>query len=123
MIASAVVGSIDKAATIAYEQAGLIASTGFFQLRPRIMSTEYLLVLVRSRCVQMQFQHQTTGGILSAVPDSRLKHVQVPNLPEAIREKISEFVIHSHDAERESVRLVEQAKTRVEQLIEEAARG
>lgn len=123
VIASAVVGSIDKVAIITNEQDGFIASSGFFHLRPRTVSAEYLLMLVRSKCVQMQFQQQATGGILSAVPDSRLKHVLVPKLADAVKEQITELVMQSHEAKRQSDNLLEQAKTRVEQLIEEAVQS
>lgn len=120
VIASAVIGSIDKAAIISDEQACFIALTGFFHLRPRTVSSAYLLMLVRSQCVRMQFQQQATGGILSAVPDSRLKHVIIPRLPEPIQQDIAGLVMDSHAAKRESDKLLEQAKARVEKLIEEA---
>ena len=77
-------------------------------------------MLVRSKCVRMQFQQQSTGGILSAVPDSRLKHVIIPKLPQSLQSEITELVKLSHSAKRQSQKLLEQAKTRVEQLIEEA---
>jgi hypothetical protein len=70
----------------------------------------------------MQFQQQSTGGILSAVPDSRLKNVIVPKLPERLQQEITELVIQSHEANKKSQELLDQAKTRVEQLIEEAVR-
>lgn len=120
VIASAVVGSVDKAAIISDEQDGFIASTGFFHLRPRTVTPEYLLMLVRSQCVRMQFQQQATGGILSAVPDSRLKRVIVPKIPESIRQEITGLVAESHAAKRKSDGLLEEAKIRVEQLIGEA---
>lgn len=123
IIASAVVGSIDKAAVISDEQDGFIASTGFFHLRPRTVSSEYLLMAVRSKVVRLQFQQQATGGILSAVPDSRLKHVIVPKLPVAIQQKIGDLVAASHQAKRKSDELLEQAKTRVERFIEEAVKS
>jgi len=122
VIASAVVGSIDKSALIDYAQNNYIASTGFFHFRPIKVSPEYLLMLVRSKCVCMQFQQQSTGGILSAVPDSRLKNVIVPKLPERLQQKITTLVIQSHEAKKKSQKLLHQAKTRVEQLIEEAVR-
>jgi type I restriction enzyme S subunit len=120
VIASAVVGSIDKAAIISGEQDYFIASTGFFHLRPSTVPSEYLLMLVRSLCVRMQFQQEATGGILSAVPDSRLKYVIVPKLPGPVQQKIARLIMDSHAAKRESITLLDQAKIRVEQLIEEA---
>lgn len=123
VIASAVVGSVDKAAIIAKGQDDYLASTGFFHLRSKGVVPEYLLMLVRSQCVRMQFQQQSTGGILSAVPDSRLKHVIIPKLPVATQEEIASLVAQSHSAKRKSNDLLEKAKTRVEQLIEEAVQS
>lgn len=120
VIASAVVGSVDKVALISPDEDGYIASTGFFHFRPKTVSPEYLLMLVRSRCVSMQFQQQATGGILSAVPDGRLKYVIVPRFPQKLQDKVTDLVVQAHQAKRESDALLEQAKARVEQLIEEA---
>lgn len=120
VIASAVVGSVDKVALISPAEDGYIASTGFFHFRPKTVSPEYLLMLVRSRCVSMQFQQQATGGILSAVPDGRLKYVIVPRFPQKLQDRITDLVAQAHQAKRESDALLERAKARVEQLIEEA---
>lgn len=120
VIASAVVGSVDKVALISSGEDGYIASTGFFHFRPKTVSPEYLLMLVRSRCVSMQFQQQATGGILSAVPDGRLKYVIVPRFPQKLQDKVTDLVAQAHQAKRESDALLEKAKARVEQLIEEA---
>lgn len=120
VIASAVVGSVDKVALISTGEDDYIASTGFFHFRPKTVSPEYLLMLVRSRCVSMQFQQQATGGILSAVPDGRLKYVIVPRFPQKLQDKVTDLVAQAHQAKRKSDALLEKAKARVEQLIEEA---
>lgn len=120
VIASAVVGSVDKVALISPAEDGYIASTGFFHFRPKTVSPEFLLMLVRSRCVSMQFQQQATGGILSAVPDGRLKYVIVPRFPQKLQDMVTDLVAQAHQAKRESDALLEKAKDRVEQLIEEA---
>ena len=123
IVASAVVGSIDKTAIISDDQNDYIASTGFFHLRPTSVASEYLLMLVRSQCVQMQFQQESTGGILSAVSDSRLKHVKIPKLPQAIQDHIVILIKGAHLKKKESIKLLDQAKSRVEQLIEEAVQA
>ena len=119
VIASSVVGSVEKSALITDED-GYLASTGFFHFRPKNISSEFLLVLVRSVFVRMQLQQQATGGILSAVPDQRLRHVIVPKIPKALQAEITSLVRQAHKARKESKRLLEQAKHRVEALIEEA---
>lgn len=120
IIASAVVGSVDKAALVDETSNEHLASTGFFHFRPLTVSSEYLLIMVKSLLVTTQLQQESTGGILSAVPDHRLKYVIVPRIPEAIQRQISVLVKNSHTAKRESENLLKEAKKRVEDLIEEA---
>jgi hypothetical protein len=120
VIASAVVGSVDKAALVDKENSDCLASTGFFHFRPLTVSPEYLLILVRSLLVTTQLQQESTGGILSAVPDYRLKYVIVPRIPETIQKQISILVSNSHKAKHESEKLLDEAKRRVEDLLEEA---
>jgi hypothetical protein len=123
VIASSVVGSLDKSALIEGRHSGSLASTGFFHFRPTTLSPEYLLVLLRSQCVTMQLQQASTGGILSSVPDSRLRHIIVPILPDALQGEIGELVAQAHSAKRESERLLAEAKTSIEQSIEEVIKS
>jgi restriction endonuclease S subunit len=119
VIASAVVGSVDKAALVNLTHEGYLASTVFFHFRPKNgIHSEFLLMLVRSKCVTMQLQQESTGGILSAVPDERLKNVVVPVIDEKLQNRIAELVAESHKNYYESQQLLEQAKRRVEELIE-----
>ncbi len=119
IIASAVVGSVDKAALISESEEGYLASTGFFHFRSDPYSPEYLLILLRSPIMTEQLVQQATGGILSAVPDSNLKHIILPILPDNIQKEITDLVQKSHSCFRESRQLLEQAKRRVEELIEQ----
>lgn len=118
IIASAVVGSIDKAGIVDETKVGALASTGFFHFRTKGYSPYYLLLLIRSKVVQMQLLQEATGGILSAVPDNKLKNIIVPNVEESVQNELSELVKASHKAKEESDQLLEQAKKRVENLIE-----
>jgi len=119
IIASAVVGSVDKAALISESEEGYLASTGFFHFRSDQYSPEYLLILLRSPIMTEQLIQQATGGILSAVPESNLKHIILPILPDNIQKEITDLVQKSHSCFRESRQLLEQAKRRVEELIEQ----
>lgn len=120
VIASSVVGSVDKSAVIEEPYDNSLASTGFFHFRPVSVSPQYLLILLRSKLVTMQLQQEATGGILSAVPDSRLRYIIVPDVPIEIQIAIGNLVIEAHQAKRDAEKLLEQAKNRVEQMIEEA---
>jgi len=122
VLASSVVGSIDKSAVIGKDQEGFIASTGFFHLRPKDVSTEFLLMLMRSTIVQMQLRQQATGGILSGVPDSRVKYIIVPKVNRDLQKEITAKVRAAHKKHKESLELLAAAKARVEELIESAVK-
>jgi restriction endonuclease S subunit len=121
ILASSVVGSIDKSAIVSEKEDGFLASTGFFQFRSSYYSPEYLLLLVRSKLVREQLMQESTGGILSAVPDINLNNIIIPKIPLALQDEITRLVSESHIANRESLRLLDQAKTEVETIIELAA--
>jgi len=57
---------------------------------------------------------------LSAVPDQRLRNVIIPNIDLSIQNKIAALVCQSHKNFNQSKQLLEQAKRRVEELIEQA---
>ena len=59
-------------------------------------------------------------GIIS-LPDDYLSKIPIPHFPEDLCLELTKLVKESMMAKRESKRLLEEAKTRVEQLIEEAA--
>jgi type I restriction enzyme S subunit len=121
VIASSVVGSVDKAGLVSDTENEFIASNGFFQFRSSYYSSEFLLLIVKSNIVKEQFQQQSTGGILSAVPDQNLKHILIPKISFEIQNKITDLVKQSHKYIKQSQQLLADAKARVEQLIEEAA--
>ena len=118
IIASAVVGSIDKAGIVDETHGGGLASTGFFHFRSKGCSPYYLLLLVRSKALKMQLLQEATGGILSAVSDNNLKNIILPDVKESVQNELHELVKASHTAKKESDQLLEQAKKIVEDYIE-----
>lgn len=119
VIASSVEGSLDKVALVSEEYDGAIGSTGFFVLRPRTVSSGYLLALIKSIIVREQMHCEASGTILSAVPAKSLKNIIVPNIPPEKQDEISALVQQSHTARREAKNLLEKAKRAVETAIEE----
>ena len=118
IIASAVVGSVDKAGIVDESMEGALASTGFFHFRTKGSSPYYLLLLLRSNIIRMQLLQEATGGILSAVPDQKLRNIIVPKIPSTIQDELHSLVHDSHQAKRESETLLVKAKKRIEDLIE-----
>lgn len=122
VIISSVEGSLEKAALVDREQEGYLASTGFFQLRSEKIFPEVLLVLAKSFVMQMQLQRQAAGTILSAVPKEAINSFLIPFLPGEIQQKIADLVHQSHEARKKSKQLLDEAKRKVEEMIEKRER-
>lgn len=118
VILSSVEGSLEKVALVRKEQEGYLASNGFFQFRSKDILPEVLLVLAKSFFIQMQFEKETTGTILTAVPKEAVKNIIVPKISESTQQKIADLVQKSHNARSKAKQLLEQAKNKVEKLIE-----
>lgn len=118
IIASSVEGSLDKVALVAESQNGYLASTGFFQFRSNEILPEVLLILTKSIVMQWQMKKHCAGTILTAVPSDALNKMIVPVLPKETQQQITELVRKSHEARKKSKELLEEAKRKVEEMIE-----
>ncbi len=118
VIASSVEGSLEKVALVENEQEGYLASTGFFQFRSKEILLEVILILAKSIVFQMQLEKQCAGTILTAVPKEAVKNIVVPILHKETQQKIAEFIQKSHTARKKAKFLLDEAKHKVEDLIE-----
>jgi len=118
VIVSSVEGSLGKVALVHSEQDDFLASTGFFQFRAKDILPEVLLILAKSPIMQMQLEKQTAGTILTAVPKNAVENVFIPILPKPTQQKIADLVRRSHEARKRAKELLEEAKRKVEEMIE-----
>ena len=118
VIVSSVEGSLEKVALVHEENEGSLASTGFFQFRTTKILPEVLLVLSKSIVLQTQLKKECAGTILTAVPNESLRRILIPILPPETQQKIAELVKQSHEARRKAKELLEEAKRKVEEAIE-----
>lgn len=118
VIVSSVEGSLEKVALVNKEQEGNLASTGFFQFRSKDILPEVLLVIAKSIIFQMQLEKQCAGTILTAVPKEAIRNMIVPILPKETQQKIANLVRQSHEARKKAKELLEEAKRKVEEMIE-----
>ncbi len=123
VIVSSVEGSLDKVALVDEEHEDCLASTGFFQFRARTVYPEVFLILSKSIVFQAQFKRECAGTILTAVPNQSLKRILVPVLPPEFQRKITSLIERSHEARRKAKELLEEAKSKVERMIETASTG
>lgn len=82
----------------------------------------YLAALLKTKMMQILFDQ--TVMINTVRPNTtkpRFERLTIPILNEKLQKTVSDLLIQSNKDKKESQRLLEEAKTRVEQLIEEAA--
>lgn len=104
-------------AIITEEQADHVCSSGFAVLTPEGIAPELLLVYLRLPLVCELLDLHTTASMYPAIaPDVLMKiPIALPN--NATQQKIATRVRESFDARRESLRLLEEAKTMVKKAI------
>ena len=79
---------------------------------------EVLLVLAKSVVFQWQLEKRCAGTILTAVPKESIKDIFIPILPKPTQQKIADLIRRSHEARKKAKELLEEAKRKVEELIE-----
>lgn len=119
VIISSVEGSIDKVALVDNHHDGCLASTGFFVFRSKEnMLPEYTLVLCKSILIQKQLEKLSSGTILTAVPKNLVQNIIIPNVPKEAQTEIANLIRKSHSVRRQAKKLLEEAKRKVEDMIE-----
>ncbi|MBI4654867.1 MAG: restriction endonuclease subunit S [Nitrospirae bacterium] len=124
VILSSVEGSIEKVALIDYHHDDCLASTGFFVFRSKDnILPEYTLALCKSVLIQKQLEKLSSGTILTAVPKSLVKNIIIPDIPKEAQKIVASLIQQSHSARRKAKELLEEAKQKVEEMIEKGATG
>lgn len=81
---------------------------------------EYLALVINSKVCRMQVEQDCSGALILHWKPSSVRNLRIPLLHDDIMCEIANLVIASKQAKLESERLLDKAKTRVEQMIEEA---
>ena len=90
-------------------------------LRVRIkenVEPEYLALVINSFVGQLQVDRDAGGSVIAHWKPDQVREFQVPILPNKTQEKIAELVQKSHAARKQAKELLEQAKRKVEEMIE-----
>jgi len=97
-----------------------IVSGGTLRLKLKIkeVEAEYLALCLNSKIGQMQAERDAGGSIIAHWKPEQIKNVLIPILPKETQQKIAELVIQSHEARKKSKELLEEAKRKVEEMIE-----
>jgi len=96
---------------------GIIAG-GILRLKIKEkIEPEYLTLVINSIVGQAQIERDTGGSVIIHWRPEQIKTCLIPILPKSIQQKITDLVHQSHGARKKAKELLQQAKTKVENLI------
>lgn len=79
---------------------------------------EYLGLVINSIVGQLQVERDAGGSIIMHWRPDQIKEMQIPILSKDIQQKIANLVQKSHESHKKAKELLEEAKHKVEELIE-----
>jgi len=82
------------------------------------IEAEYLALCLNSIIGQMQAERDAGGSVIAHWKPEQIKNVVIPILPSETQQKIAELVRQSHEARKKAKELLEEAKRKVEEMIE-----
>ncbi|MFA7654413.1 MAG: restriction endonuclease subunit S [Candidatus Magasanikbacteria bacterium] len=114
--------SIGVACVVREPVEGIVAG-GVLRLKLKEkMNPEYLALVLNSIVGQMQAKRDAGGSIIAHWKPEQIKNLIVPILPAAIQEKIAGLIVKSHEARKKAKELLEEAKLKVEEMMEKGGR-
>ena len=119
VIISSIEGSLESCALVTEEYNEALCSTGFYVVRSSFFNPETLLVLFKSKPIQMLMKKGCSGTILTAISKNELEKIPLPLITEDKQKQIAQYVQDSFKLRRESKRLLDVAKQAVEIAISE----
>lgn len=91
------------------------------KLKERGVEPEYLTLCISSTVGQSQVQRDAGGSVIAHWKPAQIKSLLIPILSQNVQKKISGLVTRSHEAREKAKKLLEDAKAKVEELIEKGA--
>ncbi|MEK7534045.1 MAG: restriction endonuclease subunit S [Patescibacteria group bacterium] len=96
-----------------------IISGGILRLKVKgDTDPEYLALCVSSIIGQMQAERDAGGSVIAHWKPEQIRNLLMPILPKEVQQKIADLVRKSHEARKKSKELLEEAKRKVEEMIE-----
>lgn len=99
----------------------VICSSAFSVFRAESPLKEYLYITTRSMVGKLQMERPTTGTSYPTIRDDDVEDIQVPIVSKEVQQRISSLVLQSHGAKKKAKQLLEEAKSKIENLIEDEA--
>lgn len=96
-----------------------IISGGILRLATKTdLDSEYLALCINSIVGRLQTERDAGGSIIVHWKPEQIKNILIPVLPKPVQQKVAELVRKSHEARKKSKGLLEEAKRKVEEMIE-----
>lgn len=96
-----------------------IISSGILRLQALSnIKKEYICLVINSIVGQSQIKRDSGGSVINHWKPSQVQKTLIPILPDKIQEKIELLCLESHFARRRAKELLENAKRKVEEMIE-----
>ncbi len=96
-----------------------IISGGILRLKVKEeIEPEYLALCINSLVGQTQVERDAGGSIIKHWKPEQVKNILIPILPKPTQQKIADLVRKSHEARKKAKELLEEAKRKVEEMIE-----
>lgn len=111
-------GTVGRAFVIEKDNSKFIVSGGILILTPRDVDNYYLALVLNSEIVHSQAVRKSIGAIIQHLSIDEVKKLQIPILPQFTQQKVSSLVQESFRLRRKAKELLEEAKQKVEELIE-----
>ena len=83
---------------------------------------EYIALCINSVFGQMQVERDAGGSIIKHWKPDQVKSLLIPIVSKTIQQKIAELVRESHEARKKSKEFLEEAKRKVEELVEKGSK-
>ena len=98
---------------------GIIAS-GILKLKTKEdeIDKEYLALFINSMVGRLQIERDGGGSVITHWRPEQIKNLQIPILPPETQQKIASIVRQSYETRRKAKKLLEKAKRKVEEAIE-----
>lgn len=110
-------------ASVLHTDSAKIFDVCIIRIRPHSIDPVYLAAFLNTKAGQLQIELHTRGssGQLHLYP-REVSKIQVWKAPQRLQSEVRRLIEKAHEAEKTARELLDQAKSRVEQLIEEAVR-
>lgn len=111
-------GTVGRTFVIEKNNDEFIVSGGILILTPRDIDNYYLALVLNSFGVKSQANRKSIGAIIKHLSIKEVEKLQIPILPKPTQQKISFLIQESFKLYREAKELLQQAKQKVEEIIE-----